>query len=306
MCMRWPLRAMRESRSCGPHPRPMSPTLSVCICTEDRPRLLQRCLESIASGEELPDHIVISDDSRDPDSTRTVCRGFENVQYVGGPRRGLGANRNNAIAASSSDYVAFIDDDAVMGVDFVREARRVIAEADPAVIFTGDLLKGDVRLRAPGAPTFLGHYHATPRGPLETVHMNSNLFPRLAFQHVTFDESIVYGYDDVDVCAGLLAHGYRIEHRPKLVNRHQPDKTPTEARRITREKARARFYVTLKRHLIWRRSVLRAALYALVASAHETGHRLMHRGTGPPLRVPHDMAWAVRRALAARADRGRC
>jgi GT2 family glycosyltransferase len=276
-------------------------SISICICSKDRPNLLKRCLGSIARSTSMPDEVVVADDSDDPSSTREVCNEFSFVRYVRTPRRGQTPSRNEAIRNAQADYISFLDDDAVISPRFVERARKLLATASPDTIFTGNLYEGDQLSQAPGNPTFLGHYKASSPKHVETVHMNSNLFPRKAFDVARFDETIHYGYVDVDLCFRLLDRGYRIEHQPELVNRHlPPEKESSELSEIRLHRSRARFYVTLKRHLIWRRSLPRALAFICIAPLHEAGHRLLRRRGCSPRGALSDMRWAVREVRNAR------
>jgi hypothetical protein len=102
----------------------------------------------------------------------------------------------------------------------------------------------------------------------------------------------------MDLCAQLLAAGYRIEHRPELLIRHiSPDMSRAEMGSRNAQATRARFYATLKRHLIWQRSLLRVPAYVVLASIHEALHRLIRRRGVAPLGAFADMRWALLQAV---------
>jgi GT2 family glycosyltransferase len=253
---------------------------------------------SIVNAEAVPDEVVVSDGSADAESTQTVCAEFDLVKYVRGTRGGVSANRNRAVDACACDYVGLLDDDAIVSTDFVSLGRAMVADAPPKTIFTGTLLEGETLWDAPGPPTFWGHYSARPRGRQKTIQLSCNLFPRSAFDVASFDEMIVYGYEDMDLCAQLLAAGYRIDHRPELLIQHMPfHRNEAEVALRNLQRTRARFYTTLKRHLIWQRSLLKVPAYIVLASVHEALHRFVRRDGLPPLGAFADMKWALVRAV---------
>ncbi len=279
------------------------PSLSICICTANRPAVLRRCLASIELGESNPAEVVVGDDSLDGSETAAICREFPFVRYVRGPRQGLCANRNVVIAAAAGDYLSLLDDDAEVTPAFVRQAQELISNADGRTIFTGDVLEDGVRLVAPSNPTFWGHFgRPLATGfPVETVHLNCNIFPRLAFAEARFDERIVYGYEDMDLCQQMLAAGFRIEHHPGMVNLHLPPPKSDSIKRSRGQQAeRARYYTSLKRYMLWQARPARAMAYAALAPMHQAAHHLARRQVGRALISFTDMTWAVHQALEAR------
>jgi GT2 family glycosyltransferase/glycosyltransferase involved in cell wall biosynthesis len=279
------------------------PTLSLCICTANRPTVLRRCLTSIEQGQSLPVEVVVGDDTLDGSETAAVCGEFPFVRYVRGPRRGLCSNRNVVIAAALGDYVALLDDDSEVTPEFVRLAHELIASADGRTIFTGDVMEHGVDRVPPSNPTFWGHLGKplAAMGQCETIHLNCNIFPRSAFEIARFDERIVYGYEDMDLCQQMLASGYRIEYRRQLVNLHLPPPKTRELRRSQDEQAeRARYYTSLKRYMLWQSRPIRALLYAALAPLHQAAHHLLHRQLSQALVGFSDMSWAVHQALEFR------
>ncbi|MBV9848954.1 MAG: glycosyltransferase family 2 protein [Armatimonadetes bacterium] len=275
-------------------------TISVCICTMDRPDVLRRCLNSIIKAAGLPWEIIVSDDSGQPEATDALCRSFAPVKYVRGPRAGLCANRNAAISACSGTYVSLLDDDALLSENFIDTAGRLIAQSDPRTIFTGDVVEGG-RIIQPRNPSFWGHFNRQACGRHETINLNSNLFPRSAFDLAAFDEAITYGCEDMDICSRLLAAGYRIEYRPELVNQHiPPPKSAALLDRQRQQSEQARFYTSLKRYLLWQKKPLKALAYVILAPLHLTAHHLRRGRFDQALLTFRDMRRAVELVKASR------
>jgi len=92
-------------------------TLSVVICTKDRPDLLAACLESLRSQTRCPDEIVVVDASATPaaeivDRLARImprCR----VALIGAPP-GLPRQRNLGARATTGSVVVYLDDDVVL------------------------------------------------------------------------------------------------------------------------------------------------------------------------------------------------
>jgi GT2 family glycosyltransferase len=270
------------------------PSLAILICTMSRPLELRRCLASIAACGLEPSEIVVSDDSPGGHETAAVCADFPLVRYFAGPRRGLCANRNAVTKRATADFVSLVDDDVVVSRDFMSRAHAIIAQLPPRTLVTGTVVDGGQPM-VPGNPSFLGFFGRPPNGQFKNINLTCNLLPRRAFEAAKFDETISYGYEDMDLCARLLSKGYVIRHEPSLITTHLP---PARSAAIDRERfvmsGRARFYTSVKRYLLYERSSSRLLAYVVVAPIHRILHAIK---AGKWFDVPNavtDMWFAIR------------
>ncbi len=107
---------------------------SVIITVYDRPAMLIACLRALALQSARPDEAVVSDDGSNPASVRRMQTVFGEmpfpVRYVRQDDQGyrLAAARNNAIRASSGEYLVSLDCDVLLMPDalaiHLRHARR--------------------------------------------------------------------------------------------------------------------------------------------------------------------------------------
>jgi len=271
--------------------------IGLCIVTKDRPAELQRCLQSIARADVMPDEVIVSDDSDNDKATMEVCNDFPFVRYIRGPQRGLAANRNSAIRACSADYIAIPDDDSLISVNFVHVAKTLASRSEGHTVFTGKVLEGNNGvLVEPTNPTFWGHFGRKPQGrPLEMVNGNCSLFPHSAFRIAEFDERIEYGCEEMDMCTHLLSLGYRFEYHPELVVRHlQPPMSEERQKKREEQSQRMRFYTSLKRYYLWQRKPLKAIVYVPLAVAHQMVSCIKERKYAGAVRVIPNMAAALR------------
>jgi glycosyltransferase involved in cell wall biosynthesis len=86
------------------------PTVSVVICTRDRPNALRQCLASLPQQTRAPDQVVVVDNASVDGRTREVARAA-GVTYVREDRPGLDIARNTGALAASGEIVAYTDDD---------------------------------------------------------------------------------------------------------------------------------------------------------------------------------------------------
>jgi glycosyltransferase involved in cell wall biosynthesis len=86
------------------------PTASIIIPTHNRPHLLPRAIASAQSAGTDVEVIVVDDASQD--ETASVCQSIAGIKYIRLDRnQGVAGARNVGILVSSSEYIAFLDDD---------------------------------------------------------------------------------------------------------------------------------------------------------------------------------------------------
>jgi GT2 family glycosyltransferase len=89
--------------------------ISVIIPTCNRNELLQKCLDSLSPGVQttLPAEyeVIVTDDSKDNSAKGLIETKFKWAKWVGGPKKGPAANRNNGAKYAKGNWLIFIDDD---------------------------------------------------------------------------------------------------------------------------------------------------------------------------------------------------
>ncbi len=88
-------------------------TVSVVICTRDRPGELRRCLSSLPSQTLAPLEVIVVDNASATGETKAVAL-EAGVIYVREDRPGLDYARNTGAAAARGDIVAYTDDDVLL------------------------------------------------------------------------------------------------------------------------------------------------------------------------------------------------
>ena len=114
--------------------------LSVIVTTYNRPDALKKVLEGLYVQTREPDEILVADDGSGPD-TRAMLAGFRHrpgpaVFHVWQKDLGFRAARarNKAVAATSGDYLVFLDGDCIPGPHFMADH---LALAEPGCFFQG-------------------------------------------------------------------------------------------------------------------------------------------------------------------------
>jgi len=109
------------------------PTISVAVCTRDRPDDMEKCLTSLLALRVPPLEIIVVDNAPATDATeRLVKEKFPGCRYIREDTPGLDHARNRAISESRGEVIAYTDDDVMVDPDWVEALGKAFAE-DPAV-----------------------------------------------------------------------------------------------------------------------------------------------------------------------------
>jgi len=126
------------------------PSLTVAICTKDRPDNLARCLNSLlklqanASGLE----ILVVDNAPSDERTKELVTSLPGLRYVREPKAGLDFARNRALQEATGEFLAFLDDDVVVDAQWLDGFLEAWAENPDAGAFTGLVLPYELATEA--------------------------------------------------------------------------------------------------------------------------------------------------------------
>ncbi|NJC25395.1 glycosyltransferase family 2 protein [Neolewinella antarctica] len=223
----------------------VSARVTVVICTYRRSALLDECLVALLSQRSVAtvfDVLVV--DNANQHACRVVAE-HHGVQYVVELQTGLSHARNKAIATVATEWLFYLDDDALPYPDMMAEFLQAITE-NPHVRVLGG--RYDHYL-PPSAPAWLGHHYqtghrASPAEELtrlnETQHLSGGIFAfrtRLLLDGQGFainlgmrGHEIGYGEDD-EIQDRLRSAGTEIYYSPAIAMRHlvQPRKHTVSA-----------------------------------------------------------------------------
>ena len=199
------------------------PSVSVVICTRDRPHHLQQCLASFSEQSLSPNEVIVVDNASADHQTRDVAQ-KAGVIYVREDRPGLDIARNTGAQATQSEIIVYTDDDTVLHRNWLENI--VSAFQDPGVdAVTGLVLP--LRLDTLAQQIFEAHW-SFGRG-FEIIDFTPELFEQsreagfeawnvgaganMAFRRSVF-ETCGYFDESLDVgasgCSGDSEFWYRI------------------------------------------------------------------------------------------------
>lgn len=108
----------------------MKLSLSVIICTKDRPHELQECILSILKGKRLPQEIIVIDDGNlDPTPIEEMLKSFPiRFQYRRKSPPNVNASRNLATTIATGDILGFLDDDVILDPNYYASVMQAFEE----------------------------------------------------------------------------------------------------------------------------------------------------------------------------------
>lgn len=232
-------------------------SITVVVCTRDRPDGLDRTLRAIARQRVPPKETIVVDNAPGTGDSRGVALQHEGVRYVTQPIPGLSAARNEGLRHARTPVVAFTDDDAEPYDTWIGQLARSFADGS-AVAVTGLALPGVLDTEAQQLfefevggfaqgylPRRYDHswFHGSRRWgtPVWKIGAGVNMaFRRDVFAQVGgFDERLGAGKagcsEDSELWYRLLAAGYAIDYEPAAVvsHFHRSDMEGLEAQMVS-------------------------------------------------------------------------
>jgi glycosyltransferase involved in cell wall biosynthesis len=178
------------------------PRVSVIIPTNNRPHMLVRAVQSAERAGSGVEVIVVDDASTD--QTAEVCQSLQGIKYVRlEQNQGVAGARNVGILASSSDYVAFLDDDDLRLPGTLEKQVEVLMRDKQAGFVCAHMLMADQEGRLTGEVT--GPKSSGERAFWELLELDFPVMPisvvirKECFTSVGLFNANLSGIDDWDV-----------------------------------------------------------------------------------------------------------
>jgi len=201
----------------------MRQMISIIVCTVDRRDSLEATLSSI-SGQTCRDYEVIlvnQGDLNDVDSWEGTLGNFKVISLR---QRGLSIARNIGIQEARGEILGFVDDDCILGEDWIKESIRTFERDAELAAVCGRILAPD------GRKPYLRLHSSDEKqityGNVETFSGGCILFRRKTFEKIgVFDEELGVGQylgsaEDTDICYRMLSRGMKVLYNPRIVCYH--------------------------------------------------------------------------------------
>jgi GT2 family glycosyltransferase len=243
-----------------PSPSPLDlpvetlPTVTIAICTRNRPVELAEALRSIARQEYPPDEILVIDNGCQ-EEIRELTEGIiPNARYVPEHSPGLNFARNRALSETTSEIIAFLDDDAEADPFWVRSIAECFAKFPMSGAVTGLTVPLELDTEAQQlcesnggfgrgfSRRVLPHHRRRWLGfrlPLVADSIDVGNGCNMAFRNNVlkqlggFDEALgagtkLPGGDEMDMFYRVIRAGHELVYEPRALARHRHRRTKTE------------------------------------------------------------------------------
>ncbi|PIG94117.1 glycosyltransferase [Gloeocapsopsis sp. IPPAS B-1203] len=225
------------------------PSLTVAICTKDRPKNLARCLKSLLNLKQPISRasycfeILVIDNAPTNEQTQELVASLPSVRYVREPKPGLDFARNRALHEATSEILAFVDDDVTVDRRWLDGLMEAWVENPDAAAFTGQVLPYELTTKA----QILAEQNGGFRNGFEKIRYGQTLpgyymYPcgagmfgngcNMAFRREVlqklggFDEALDTGFPlpgggDLDIFYRVIRAGYPLVYEPQYLVFHQ-------------------------------------------------------------------------------------
>lgn len=204
---------------------------SLIICTRNRPTLLLQTIEAVLRGHDLPDEIVVADQSDTPlpDLAGMATVGGCQIRHLTLRSVGLDRARNAAIRAARGEILVLIDDDVLVEPEWFGALVGALKLLGQQSAVTGRVLPGEASIPGGFAPSVkVDEKPAAYSGRIgqDVLFTNNAALFRSAIERVgLFDERLDVGSrfpssGDNDFGYRLLEAGYTIHYVPEAVVYH--------------------------------------------------------------------------------------
>lgn len=122
---------------------PAAPSISVVICTRDRPDSIVGTLRSIATQDYADFEVLVVDQSRGDETREIVEEASSSApthRYLRQETPGLSRAYNTGVREARSDLLAFTDDDVVAPRDWLSRVARAFADHPQVSLVYGQVL----------------------------------------------------------------------------------------------------------------------------------------------------------------------
>jgi GT2 family glycosyltransferase len=223
------------------------PSLSIAVCTRDRPEHLAICLNALRKLSRAPLEILVIDNAPKTQATRELIEtSFPEVTYILESTPGLDWARNRAIASAKGDIVAYTDDDVVVDEGWSDAIVRMFARNEDVMAVTGLVMPYELETEPQVLFEKYGGFSRgfvrkwyrpsdAERAKLAMLHAGAGKFgtgANMAYRRSVFSEigmfdpaldvgTLTNGGGDLDMFFRVLKFGHTLVYEPAAMVRHR-------------------------------------------------------------------------------------
>lgn len=120
--------------------------LSIIVCTYNREKYIYDCLQCLAKNTCQTDWEIVFVNNQSTDGTKSEYERFVsdypkvNIRYFLETEQGLSFARNRGIKEAKGDWLVFLDDDAMVGEDYIVNLKEQLQTCPEASAFGGQIV----------------------------------------------------------------------------------------------------------------------------------------------------------------------
>ncbi len=182
--------------------------ISVIIPSYNRAPLLARAIESVLAQTLSPCEIIVVDDGSSDGTAELVSNNFPQCRYIQQPNSGVSSARNRGIAASSGEWLAFLDsDDEWLPTKLAAQKSTLESEPNHLICHTKEIwIRNGKRVNAMKKHQKSGGWIFLNCLPLCIISPSAVIIHRSLLEEVgTFDEALPV-CEDYDLWLRICNH----------------------------------------------------------------------------------------------------
>jgi len=224
------------------------PTVSVAICTRDRPHDLAQCLDAVDRLNAPVLEVLVIDNAPATEETKALVAARaptarRALRYVREPRPGLDWARNRAIVEARGEIIAFTDDDTMVDAGWANAIAQVFGENPEVMAVTGLVVPAELETDAQALFELNGGFGRGfrrkwlhfPNGKMKWWDLGTGQLgtgANMAFRRSVFDRighfdpaldvgTPTQGAGDLEMFFRVLKSGVPLVYEPKAIVRHR-------------------------------------------------------------------------------------
>jgi len=261
------------------------PKVTVSITNVRGTDLLEQCLQTLTKTD-YPNFEILVVDCQTPQISEWIQDHFPSVK-VAHFENDIGPSASHNVGAEKADpnskYIAFLDNDALVEPNWLKECVRLMEKdekvgiAQPKILIIGSEEHLDhVGLALDALGTWNSLFYAKEEDYHEALDIFAASLAACVIRHKVldsvggFDESYFIYDDDTDFCWRTLLLGYRIVFFPSAKAYHRGQVTKSMTPKRLYHSTKNRIYTLLKNYEwrnLWTRSILFCTLSFMTAFA---------------------------------------
>lgn len=200
--------------------------ISVIICTYNRAKLLINCLQALNAqtvGKFFYEVIIINNNSIDntQEAAENFCKNKKSFRIVVESKQGLSFARNRGWKEAKGKYIAYVDDDAYVELNWIAEIISFLNKHPSANVFGGPYKR---YFLTPPPPWFPKNYGSLSLG--NKIKIIDGKTDSLPGSNIIFNKSILKKYGGFKTNLGMKGNKILYGEETELLARLKKDKEP--------------------------------------------------------------------------------